>query len=306
MDLIRSVFSTLVAALSVVLLSGNLVHASQDAAPAEAAPAPLRVAVIGASASAGFGCVYREKREDGEYAASFRLIDMVRLACPELALVTSDMSSGFFFMAPVRNGSKAAARAREFKPDCVVALDFLFWYCYGDDAPEGGALKDESQRLAKLELGLKELEAFTVPLLVGDIPNMQRAVGRMLSPAQMPAAETLAKANARLAEWAKARANVRILPLAAMQESLSTANAITVGDKRLVGTKEAPLLQRDELHPSPQGLAGLACVVAEAMKDELKERAGDCPVEPEATIARAKTRLRKLERPASAEPPAKK
>lgn len=269
---------------------------------------PLRVAVIGASASAGFGCSWRERRDDGEYLESFRLIDMVECACDGTEFKSLDVASGFFFFNPERNGATAAKRAREFGPECVVALDFLFWYCYGDDGPgvDRESLENEAQRLEKLELGLKELEAFTVPLLVGDIPNMQRAVGRMLSPAQMPAAETLAKANARLAEWAKGRANVRILPLAAMQESLATANAITVGDKRLVGTKEAPLLQRDELHPSPQGLAGLACVVAEAMKDELKERAGDCPVEPEATIARAKTRLRKLERPASAEPPAKK
>ena len=304
MDLIRSVFSTLVVALSVVLLSGNLVHASQDAPPAEAAPAPLRVAVIGASASAGFGCVYREKREDGEYAASFRLIDMVRLACPELALVTSDMSSGFFFMAPVRNGSKAAARAREFKPDCVVALDFLFWYCYGDDAPEGGALKDESQRLAKLELGLKELESFEVPVLVGDLPDMSRAVGKMLSARQMPAADTLRKANARFLEWAAGRSNVRVVPLARMQRQLMDENALDIGDTRIESKPDAPLLQRDELHPAPHGMAGLACAVASELKSAVDSRlagsaADGCEPEPAETVARARGELKASRRPAN-------
>ena len=132
-----------IALVLVVFLTATL-HASAWAqGAAAAATKSVRVAVIGASASAGFGCVYREKRDDGDYAGSFRLIDMVKLACPELQLVTTDVSSGFFFLKPVANGAQAAKRAQEFKPDCVVALDFLFWYVYGDDAADGGALRAE-------------------------------------------------------------------------------------------------------------------------------------------------------------------
>ena len=282
------------------LLAAIAIHASAQA-QAPAAPAkPIRVAVIGASASAGFGCVYHEKRTDGEYAGSFRLIDMVRLACPELELVTSDMSSGFFFLKPVANGAKAAKRAQEFKPDCVVALDFLFWYCYGDDAPDGTAVKDEAQRLAKLDLGLKELEAFSVPVLVGDLPDMSRAVGKMLAPSQVPAKETLAKANARFAEWAKAHANVRVLPLAAMQRQLMEQNALDIGGKRLEATKDAPLLQRDELHPAPQGMAGLACAVATELKSAVHAQPDDCEPEPHDTLGRARATLKPSGRPPSA------
>ena len=146
-----------IALVLAVLVTATL-HASawaQDVAAT--ARKSVRVAVIGASASAGFGCVYREQRADGDYAASFRLIDMVKLACPEMQLVTTDVSSGFFFLKPVANGAQAAKRAQEFKPDCVVALDFLFWYLYGDDSADGTALKAEDDRLAKLERGLKEL-----------------------------------------------------------------------------------------------------------------------------------------------------
>ena len=269
-----------------------------SAPAAAAAPAkPLRVAVIGASASAGFGCVMREKRHDGDYALGFRLIDMVRLACPELEIVSTDMSSGFFFLAPVRNGATAAARAAEFNPDCVIALDFLFWYCYGDDSPKGGRIADEAERLEKLELGLKELEKFEVPVLVGDIPDMSPAVGKMLSPAQMPARETLAKANARFAEWAKDRANVRVLPLADMQRQLMEDRALEIRGVRLESTKQSPLLQRDELHPAPHGMAGLACAVAAEMKDALasEKRAApqdDCTPEPNSTIQRASAALK--------------
>ncbi len=303
----RLVVATVLTCAGVLLVRS--VH-GQNAAPAATADAnkPLRVAVIGASASAGFGCVHRERRDDGEYAASFRLIDMVRLACPELSLVTSDLSSGFFFMAPVRNGEKAAARAREFKPDCVVALDFLFWYCYGDDAPEGGRLKDEAERLAKLELGLKQLEAFEVPVLVGDLPDMSPAVGKMLSVAQMPSAETLRKANARFVEWAAGRSNIRVVPLARMQRQLMEENALDIGGARLEPAKDAPLLQRDALHPAPLGMAGLACAVAVEIKeavsaaDRSKAAADDCTPEPVETFARARGELKPSRRAVPAAP----
>lgn len=288
-------------AVLLALVASLALHASawaQDA-PAAAARKPIRVSVIGASASAGFGCVFREKRDDGDYAAGFRLIEMVKLACPELELVTRDMSSGFFFMAPVQNGGKAAARAQEFGPDCVVALDFLFWYCYGDDAVDGTAIKSEADRLAKLERGLKELEVFTVPVLVGDLPDMSRAEGKMLASTQIPTKDTLAKANARFAEWAKGRANVRVLPLASMQRQLMEQNALELDGKRLEGAKDMPLLQRDELHPAPLGMAGLACAVADALKESVQCGPAGCEPDPKQTIERARGVLKPSGKPSS-------
>jgi hypothetical protein len=317
----RLAFRTIVAAL--VLASPAVAQVAPAPLAARTPPAasagetkkPLRVAVIGASASAGFGCVMREKRADGDYALGFRLIDMIRLACPELEIVSSDMSSGFFFLAPLKNGATAATRAADFKPDCVIALDFLFWYCYGDDSPKGGAIGDEAERLEKLERGLKELERFSVPLLVGDLPDMSPAVGKMLSPAQMPAKDTLAKANARFVEWARGRANVRVVPLADMQRQLMEDRALEIRGVRLESTNEAPLLQRDELHPAPHGMAGLACAVAAEMKDALAEAKvaapvrDDCAPEPNSTVARASAALKpsgskRVGEKANAQPPA--
>lgn len=293
--------------------------ASGNTPQAPAAPAPIRVAVIGASASAGFGCVLRETRDDGGYANSFRLIEMVRLACPELDILTSDMSSGFFFMAPVRNGARAAARALQFAPDCVIAIDFLFWYGYGDDDAEGRPLDDESDRLAKFERGLAELARFDMPVLVGDMPDMSPAVGKMLSRRQMPAAETLAKLNARLAEWALARPNVRVVPLARMQRQLMEDRALEIDGVRLVSTPERPLLQKDELHPAPMGMAGLACAVASELKDALSMRATEaaqkaaetiksedgCTPEPHSTFERARGELKPSRRGDHAQDPAR-
>jgi hypothetical protein len=121
----------------------------------------------------------------------------------------------------------------------------------------------------------------------------------MLSPAQMPAKETLRKANTRFAEWAKTRENVRILPLANMQRQLMEERALEVRGVRLEGTAARPLLQRDELHPAPLGMAGLAVAVAAELKDALAVSTeanantnDNCAPEPNSTIERASAALK--------------
>ncbi|MFM7051560.1 MAG: hypothetical protein ACKOYN_05420 [Planctomycetota bacterium] len=298
-----STVPAIVAALA-MSLAPALAAAPPAAQAAPAAAKPLRVAVIGASASAGFGCSLNETRDGEAWTGSFRLIDMVRLACPELDLVSTDMSSGFFFLAPVRNGARAVQRAQDFRPDCVVALDFLFWYGYGDDGPDGKALASEEDRLAKFELGLAELAKFTVPVFVGDMPDMSPAVGRMLSKRQMPALDTIARMNARLAAWAQGRVNVRILPLSRMQAQLMRDDALDIAGTRLASSPERPLLQRDRLHPAPLGLAGLGCAIADELRAVCEKPDQGCEPAPADTFERARGELRKLapRRPAKTPP----
>lgn len=272
------------------------------AAPASAPPTaearagtearPLRIAVIGASASAGFGCVIREKRDDGEWSASFDLAGMLKLACPDEEIVTSDLATGNFFLAPMRIGAKAVERAVRFDADCVVALDFLFWFLYGVEGPDGKLVGKEEDRLAKFERGLAMLEPIEAPILLGDMPDMRAAQGRMLGSRQVPARGTIDAANARLAEWAASRPNVRIVPLSSMQEDLASGDGLEIAGTRLKPTAEAPLLQRDALHPAPLGLAGLACDLRPRIADACGVD-GECPPDPLATFARARETLRR-------------
>ncbi len=267
------------------------------------------MAVLGASASAGFGCVLHEHKSDGEYTAGYCLIDMIRYACPDLALVTSDESSAFFFLDPIDTGKDSVQQALTFKPDCVVALDFLFWYCYGEDAVDGTRLKDEGERLAKFEAGLAQLEQFTVPVIVGTIPNMERAIGLMLSKEQVPQAATLAKVNERLIAWAKERPRVVVFPLAQMQQQLLNNGSLDIAGEHLVSSPDAPLLQKDQLHPSPRGLAGIGCAAATALKTALGDMAtsgATCESTAAETFERARAELKIVVRPTArpASPPA--
>ena len=277
----------------------------QTLAPAPPAAAPttaeahsgtdaktLRIAVICASASAGFGCVIRDRREDGEWSASFDLAGMLKLACPDDAIVTSDLATGNFFLAPMRIGAKAVERAVRFEADCVVALDFLFWFLYGVEGPDGKLVEKEEDRLAKFERGLAMLEAITAPVLLGDLPDMRAAQGRMLGKRQVPARETLDAANARLAEWAAKRPNVRIVPLSSMQADLASGDGLEIAGTRLKPSDGAPLLQRDALHPAPLGLAGLACELRPRIADACGID-GDCTPDPLATFERARATLRR-------------
>jgi hypothetical protein len=130
----------------------------------------------------------------------------------------------------------------------------------------------------------------------------------MLSAAQMPSAETLRKANARFVEWAAGRSNIRVVPLARMQRQLMEENALDIGGARLEPAKDAPLLQRDALHPAPLGMAGLACAVAVEIKeavsaaDRSKAAADDCTPEPVETFARARGELKPSRRAVPAAP----
>lgn len=268
-------------------------------APIREATAPLRLGVLGASVSDGFGCRLSETRADGVYEATFRMASMLQLVCGDRPLQIEDRADGRMFLGVKRVGGDAAAAVRKAEPQAVIALDYLFWYCYGlhgTKEPE----QAEAARLAKFELGLAELAKFEVPVVVGDIPDMSRAVGKMLVASQMPPLESIAAANARLAAWAKEHSNVRVVPLSKMIQQLHDEKVVEVAGKRFAATAEQPLLQRDELHATPAGLAAIACVLVDELAQAKPEFGLPRGVDPAAVIQRAKATLVK-----QAAPPAK-
>ena len=239
---------------------------ARGASAQEAArPALLeRVVVLGASGSAGFG-------------VSGSMADALRATFVDDPGSLRDESSSLFFLDPLANGANAVERARAADPTLVVAADFLFWFAYGLVNAEGKPLASDEERPALFEKGLALLAEFTCPVVVGDLPDCSRAIGTMLLEAQVPAPATLAALNARLAEWAKERPKVVVLPLAASVERLfAAASPARASARRSPDGEAAPaelelggwtypareaaalLFQPDELHPTLEGLALIA------------------------------------------------
>jgi len=237
-------------------LSAVSVQEGRPAPVAAAAPVALqRVVVIGASLSAGYGL--RNTPLSATLEASIRT---------EHAPVQS-LADEHFFLTPRASGARQVEGALDAQPTLVVAIDFLFWFGYGALDADGAPVTSEDQRLALLEHGLECLEELDCPLVLGDFPDMSRAVGKMLAENQMPAQETLARLSSRVREWAaKREAPTIVLPLAELVRSLGSEEAIRIGRHAWpAGTR---LLQLDDLHPTLEGLTG----VAQLVLDELVRR----------------------------------
>lgn len=262
------------------------VESAREALPGvTAATLYARVHVVGASASAGFGVrppVTRSGAARAEAMTIARIADLARLGDGE---VTGD-ATGLFFANPVAVGTAQvdALLAADPRPTIVFADDFLFWFTYGALDAERRPIKDEAQRLALLERGLAQLDrvvAEGIPLVVGDVPNMSGAVGRMLSKAQMPQEATLDSANARVRAWAAAKPRVAVMPLARLVDDLREGKPFAAGRRTWSEADDGALIQRDRLHPTFAGsVAMLACTEQAANERFLGVRQPNAPGAP--------------------------
>jgi hypothetical protein len=215
--------------------------------PAPAAPALsfARIAVLGASVSAGFGTLTDVA---AVLDAAVRVPHQVR-----------DLASTSLFRDPFAGGQQQVDSALEFRPTVVFAIDFLFWYAYGY-----GWTTDE--RLRNADRGLQQLERFEVPVLIGEVPDMTGAAHWMLSPEQIPAPPTLALLNERIRRWAADRQHVLLLPLPQWTAPLRATTPVTLDETgRTVEPRR--LMNLDGLHPNAAGLRYLLRKVRERILD---------------------------------------
>ena len=243
--------------------------------PDERAPI-RRIAAVGASATAGFGIVTPRKTLMGRMPGGWSFAQSIRTASGD-TVVVSDLGTGFFFMAPHSTGQKLMDRALKSKPDLLVAIDFLFWFAYGTQGPNQKQMRTPEERMEMLEVGLELLDAYEGPIIVGDLPDMSGAVGKMLGRRQYPGRKTLGTLNARIREWADARPRVRIFPLNRFMEELRAGDSIEIGPHRWPEEEAAKILQRDELHPTLTGQVALVQIL-DAMLDEHPATTGNRPI----------------------------
>jgi len=258
MPALQRLFLTLLALLAALPL-----------APAAQAPAVPRgeallerVAVIGASASAGYGLGADAHKKPLTLA---RVIESGLLS--ERATVI-DASSELTFVDPLRSTKVALKSLEVGDPTLVVALDYLFWFGYG--ASWGG----EDKRLAALERGLQSLEGLRCPILLGDFPDMRSALkakAPILPAAAVPEPATLAKLNERLAAWAKEHPNVIIVPLSKLMGALLAGEELRVGPNLWSKDSVSALLQPDGLHPTLEGTTAIWLFAVERLLEARKD-----------------------------------
>lgn len=225
-----------------------------------------RVAVVGASASAGFLCLFPD------HPAPVTLDRALwSVLADETTAEFSLSATPMFFTNSREIGPALLADALATRPTLLVALDFLFWFAYGNVDANGRWITDESQRLALFDAGLRLLDRFEGPMVVGDIPDMTPAIGLMLSRSQVPQRETLAALNARLREWAGARPRVIIMPIAELIEEIRAGDGLTIGPRSWDAQTARTLILPDNLHPSPQGQIVSAIIIADLLAERLPD-----------------------------------
>jgi hypothetical protein len=240
-----------------------------------------RVAVTGASVTAGWGLKTPPIKGDfGGYPISLKHIVDAMILTPheEVAYFGNRM----FFARPVAYGKELVDEITTYDPTLIIAIDFLFWYAYGNVGVDG-----EEHRIARFKEGLSILEKIQSPLIVGDIPDVHKAIGKVLSASYVPTVETIQKVNHLLRSWAKMHPNVTVVDIhtlfMALLDDMSVATHLYTWP---AGSQER-LLQRDMLHTTFEGTVALSLVVADLIDIEGLESNPKVLMKNAAALARA-------------------
>lgn len=215
-----------------------------------------RVVVIGASASGGF---VLSEPFGGTETTRCKLNYYLDAAIAAPHEPVKNYGTALFFLSPDAMGEQEIIAATNSHPTLIVAADFLFWFCYGNDGTDAA-------RARHFEAGLKLLERIPCPLVVGDIPDASSATNSgIIGPSQVPSETARRAANARLKQWAAAHPRVTVVPLAKFMRDVKANRAIKLHDITLPAGTTRALLQADGLHPNPRGAAVLSLGILDAL-----------------------------------------
>ncbi len=220
------------------------------------ASGPLsRPVIVGASASAGYGC--DTLGADGKsYLVDLEAVYEASVpGWHSTPVLLADAS----FLSRVREAQvQQVDGALRERASVLVALDYLFWsvYQHRDDAMSPEQVRRDREEM--LEAALVQLDRFPGPIILGDIPDMRGAVGRMLAARNVPPPEQLAAFNQRIRAWAAGRPSqgaVVVCPVSTFVESINAGGAVATSFETLPPDAAAGLLQADRLHPTALGQA---------------------------------------------------
>ena len=218
-----------------------------------------RVAVTGASVTAGYGLITPPiKGNFGGYPINLKHIVDAMILAPheEVAYFGHPM----FFARPVVYGSELIEKVTAHEPTLIVAVDYLFWFAYGNVGFSG-----EEYRIKKFKDGLSILENIQTHLIIGNIPDVRKAIGKVLSASQVPAVETIQKMNNMLRSWAMLHPKVKVLNVYELYKALLDDTTLTTSSYTWPAGSQEKLLQKDMLHTTFEGTVAASLVVADAI-----------------------------------------
>jgi len=218
-----------------------------------------RVAVTGASVTAGYGLITPPiKGNFGGYPINLKhIVDAMILAPHEEVAYFGD---SMFFAHPVVSGKEIIEKISAYDPTLIIAVDYLFWFAYGDVGLSG-----EEYRIKKFNEGLSCLENVKSDLLIGNIPDVHKAIGRVLSASHVPTVETIQKMNRMLNSWVLLHQNVTVLDVYTLYGALLNDAAIKTDTFTWPAGSQEKLLQKDMLHMTLEGTVAASLVVADAI-----------------------------------------
>lgn len=218
-----------------------------------------RVAVTGASVTAGWGLQTPPIKGDfGGYPINLKhIVDAMILTPHEEVAYFGEQK---FFTRPVVYGSKLIDEIIEYDPTLIVAVDYLFWFAYGNVGFAG-----EKYRINKFKEGLSILENIQSHLIIGNIPDVRKAIGKVLSASQVPTVETIRKMNNMLRSWALLHPNVKVLNVYELYKALLDDATLTTSSYTWPAGSQEKLLQKDMLHTTFEGTVAVSLVVADAI-----------------------------------------
>lgn len=263
-----------------------------------------RIAVIGASVSDGFGVRIRaaEPGADGvRVVTGVNLATLLGAAAKDPAAIGAvSLSTSSFFANPDKAAKDSVRQAIEAKPSMVLAIDWLFWSSYGSRRADGKPIRGCDDRTERLDRALEALQPLVetgVPIVLGDLPDMHCAVeGGMLTEPMVPEVACLDRLNERIRAWSAERPNVALLDLREVVRRSLSKQPIRACNRDWCETDLGPLMQKDRLHPT---LNGMLAVVASALQAADTKTGGACSTAFELDPQVVRNRLARLARNAS-------
>ena len=272
---------------TLLCLHGLVTPPAPTSEPAEPPHPFTRIALIGASVTWGFGNSVDIPLDTYTHREPIDLADVIKATLVtdhEIVVSGGDVA---FFRTPLSAGARQADAAAAAEPTLVLALDFLFWYGYGNRGIDTKPHTGVDSRLATLERGLKELDRFTCPVVVFDFPDMSPAIGIMLSRSQVPTPSALTALNTRLRDWAAERDNVTLLPLAATIDEIHADEGFTIQELQWPAGSLQTIILPDHLHPTTDGTIAISQLALRTLDDRTPSIVpGDYQRDPDAVRAR--------------------